>query len=335
MSATYQSHSPDAKGVTDSQQKLARLKIPEDLTGKTVLDVGCNEGWFCNVAAERGAKRVVGVDFVPQNIDFAKSHYPNPVIEFRRQPWSTLPEGPFDLVIWASAMHYELDPKSVLRNIGRQLVPDGMLILECGVAPGPSREMVMSQRHDATLWYPTEAHLQENLLEDFSFRLVSNAEHVGTDPIPRRVYHVRKRIPTVIVIRGKSGDGKSSAAQSLRRSAEQLISVDLWFYRVMSSRFHHDDVSKYIRDNIDATALTALYCGIDSAGLTEPFVRLLTKGIGASDRVVVIEGALTDLQVEAITNALDGHARVWELERHSASQYGEIDDVGPTITQEQ
>src|SRR5512146_1452306 len=36
--------------------------IPEDLTGATVLDVGCNGGFYCIEMKRRGAKRVLGID---------------------------------------------------------------------------------------------------------------------------------------------------------------------------------------------------------------------------------------------------------------------------------
>ena len=36
--------------------------IPEDLTGKTVLDIGCNAGFYCHEMKRRGAMRVVGID---------------------------------------------------------------------------------------------------------------------------------------------------------------------------------------------------------------------------------------------------------------------------------
>ncbi len=36
--------------------------LPDDLSGKTVLDVGCNGGFYCVEAKRRGAARVVGVD---------------------------------------------------------------------------------------------------------------------------------------------------------------------------------------------------------------------------------------------------------------------------------
>lgn len=43
-----------------------------DLTGKTVLDVGCGSGRYCIEYAARGASRVVGLDFAPGMIDLAR-----------------------------------------------------------------------------------------------------------------------------------------------------------------------------------------------------------------------------------------------------------------------
>jgi tRNA (mo5U34)-methyltransferase len=37
--------------------------IPEDLTGKTVLDIGCNAGFYSIEMKRRGADRVLGVDY--------------------------------------------------------------------------------------------------------------------------------------------------------------------------------------------------------------------------------------------------------------------------------
>ena len=38
-------------------------RLPADLTGKTVLDIGCNAGFYSIEMKRRGADRVVGVDF--------------------------------------------------------------------------------------------------------------------------------------------------------------------------------------------------------------------------------------------------------------------------------
>jgi hypothetical protein len=57
MSTTYQKLGPETKGVSDSLTKLARLRLPDSMAGKCFLDIGCNEGFFCGVAATRHSKK--------------------------------------------------------------------------------------------------------------------------------------------------------------------------------------------------------------------------------------------------------------------------------------
>ncbi len=46
--------------------------IPTDLTGMTVLDIGCNGGFYSIEMKRRGAKRVVGIDHDEQYLDQAR-----------------------------------------------------------------------------------------------------------------------------------------------------------------------------------------------------------------------------------------------------------------------
>lgn len=49
-------------GTVDSRERLELLGLPQDLSGKTVLDVGCNSGMLALECKRRGADRVVGID---------------------------------------------------------------------------------------------------------------------------------------------------------------------------------------------------------------------------------------------------------------------------------
>lgn len=51
--------------------KEIQSHIPEDLTGKTVLDIGCNAGFYSIELARRGAK-VTGIDLDPHYLEQAK-----------------------------------------------------------------------------------------------------------------------------------------------------------------------------------------------------------------------------------------------------------------------
>ena len=52
---------------------ILRRLFPEDVSGKSVLHVGCGEGELCQFALRKGAARVVGVDVDPSRIERASS----------------------------------------------------------------------------------------------------------------------------------------------------------------------------------------------------------------------------------------------------------------------
>jgi 2-polyprenyl-3-methyl-5-hydroxy-6-metoxy-1,4-benzoquinol methylase len=58
--------------ILDSRAKLAAIGLPDDLSGKTVLDIGCAEGFFVVQAALRGAERAMGCDLVPSRLRLAR-----------------------------------------------------------------------------------------------------------------------------------------------------------------------------------------------------------------------------------------------------------------------
>ncbi|WP_337288756.1 DUF1698 domain-containing protein [Candidatus Methylomirabilis sp.] len=49
-------------GLDDSRGKVQYLGIPENLSGKRVLDVGCWDGFFSFEAEKRGAREVIAID---------------------------------------------------------------------------------------------------------------------------------------------------------------------------------------------------------------------------------------------------------------------------------
>jgi tRNA (mo5U34)-methyltransferase len=49
-------------GVDQTESRLRPLRIPQDLSGKTVLDIGAWDGFFSFEAERRGAKRVLATD---------------------------------------------------------------------------------------------------------------------------------------------------------------------------------------------------------------------------------------------------------------------------------
>lgn len=71
----YQSF-PYRTGASNSPGKLTRLYLPP-LAGRSFLDVGCNEGYFCGFAFFDGAAKAVGIDIREDALTTARRLFPN------------------------------------------------------------------------------------------------------------------------------------------------------------------------------------------------------------------------------------------------------------------
>lgn len=105
-------------------------KIPEDLTGATVLDVGCNGGFYSIQLKRRGAKRVLGIDIDDRYL--AQAHFAAKTlkldIEFEKRSVYEVDaiEGQFDYVFFMGVLYhlryplYALD--KIVKKVGGQLI---------------------------------------------------------------------------------------------------------------------------------------------------------------------------------------------------------------------
>ncbi len=58
-----------ASGFTTVKQRLVNDYCKVDFTGKSVVDLGCNFGFFTFLAARQGAKHVTGLDYLPKIVE--------------------------------------------------------------------------------------------------------------------------------------------------------------------------------------------------------------------------------------------------------------------------
>lgn len=308
---SYQTHDPAEPGMSDSFGKLARLGLSQDLTGRRVLDIGCNEGFFCNVAAQRGAAEVVGLDFVAEFLDPGRARYPDPAITWLHQNWNSLPGGAFDLVLWCSGMHYEDDSAAMLQRIADLLTPDGLLVLECGVADMGGREMMEIQRPSDSRWFPTREFLRDGLLRPFCVRQVAKPEMIMGDPIPRGVYHCRQRQPMVLLVRGEHDEADSTLLRGLVRTAAKTVRLRPFVDRLRQSQYGHSALQRHLQSLAHVHDLAAVFAGLDAAGLTQDCADVLAQAVAASDEVVVFDGPLSEAPMGALAARLAGRTIVW------------------------
>ena len=206
----YQSF-PDAPGDSESLKKLKALRLP-DLMDQRFLDLGCNEGFFCAYARYAGAAQVVGLDASADYIERARKRVPG--VEFLHQSWDTLPAGPFDVVLLASALHYARDQAALIDSVMRVLSPAGTLVLELGVVAGDESAWVEVARGSDKRLFATWPKLRE-VLAPYAWKLVSESTLQKGDPTPRYVLHINARKPVAYLLMEPGGFGKSTLCREL------------------------------------------------------------------------------------------------------------------------
>ncbi|WP_242102688.1 class I SAM-dependent methyltransferase [Lysobacter sp. M2-1] len=208
--AQYQSF-PDATGDSRTLEKLKALRLPP-LAGKRFLDVGCNEGFFCGYALFDGALRAVGIDSSALFISRARRRFP--AGEFLHQGWEELPDGPFDVILLASALHYAEDQPGLIRSLVARLAHDGVLVLELGIASSPKEEWVNVERGIDERLFPTMPLLRR-LLNDYAWKWMGPSVAQSGDPVARHVIHVYRRRPIAYLLMEPPAYGKTSIATGL------------------------------------------------------------------------------------------------------------------------
>ena len=137
-------HNIDLKGVPTApdhflgdypnvkwQSQLAAA-MPQDLTGKTVLDIGCNGGFYSIQMKRRGAERVLGIDSDSRYLDqasFAAEVY-GVDIEFRQMSVYDIEQlhERFDLVLFMGVLYHLRHPLLALDLLAEHVVKDTLIM---------------------------------------------------------------------------------------------------------------------------------------------------------------------------------------------------------------
>ena len=106
----------------------------EEVQDKTVLDAGCGTGIFSIIFANKGAKRVTGIDISDGSLQTArtlKDKFDLNNAEFQKQDMLALPfpDASFDIV-WAwGTVHHTTAPLKAISELIRVLKPSGSILL--------------------------------------------------------------------------------------------------------------------------------------------------------------------------------------------------------------
>lgn len=203
--------------------------IPADLRGKSVLDIGCNGGFYSIEMKRRGAKRVVGIDFDDYYLNQARfaAQVLGQEIEFRKMSVydvAALGEK-FDLVLFMGILYHLRHPLLALDLIYEHVAKDLLVFqsLQRGSSevdqleddydfweteifdrPGYPRLYFVEKKysHDQTNWWIPNRACSEAMLRSAGFEILSHPEEevfvcrkldMPADPdSPRVVYPARR-----------------------------------------------------------------------------------------------------------------------------------------------
>jgi len=150
--------------------------IPADLSGKSVLDVGCNAGFYSIEMKRRGAERVVGIDTDETYLDQARfaANVNEMDIEFRNLSVYRIAElrERFDLVLFMGVLYHLRHPLLAL-DLLREFVVADLLV---------AQSMVRGSR--ASVDFPPDFPFwEEDVFKDQKFpRLYFVEERFAGDP---------------------------------------------------------------------------------------------------------------------------------------------------------
>jgi tRNA (mo5U34)-methyltransferase len=207
-------HNLDLEGVPTAprhflgdypRQKFARFAsaIPEDLTGKTVLDIGCNAGFYSMEMKRRGAARVVGIDTDDTYLAQARFAARVTGIDIELRNLNVYEVGKlgekFDIVLFMGVLYHLRHPLLALDIIHDRVVDDTMVfqsmqrgsnLLDAVEPDYPFSETVVFERpgfpklhfiekkyaDDPTNWWVPNRACVEAMLRSSGFRIEANPE---------------------------------------------------------------------------------------------------------------------------------------------------------------
>jgi SAM-dependent methyltransferase len=178
-----------------------RYGLPEDMTGKRFLEVGCWEGKNCAEAVQRGAEQVVGIDLctsdeLARNVDEYGFEFVQ--MDIFSEKWLEL--DTFDVVLCSGVLYHVENVLSLLFRLRR--VTGELLILETATReiaddlPVLVLRPIDERNNPSNWWFPNKSAVLE-MLKACGFADVAVQEERPRPNGARLCVHARPvRLPT-------------------------------------------------------------------------------------------------------------------------------------------
>jgi tRNA (mo5U34)-methyltransferase len=175
-------------GIDDTPTKLAQVRLPADLTGKSVLDIGAWDGFFSFESERRGASRVVALDGGVWKVDsigkagfeYARRTLGSKVedVEMDVEDISAERLGLFDLVLFLGVLYHVPNPVSVMKKVCSVAAHDIIIethvdLLECST-PAMAFYPYDECAKDPSNWFGPNKAAVEGMLKLFGFKTIKS-----------------------------------------------------------------------------------------------------------------------------------------------------------------
>ena len=167
-------------GLAGAGEWAPLQRLFPDLAGNDVLDLGCGYGWHCRYAAEKGARRVVGIDLSERMIAEARSRGADENVEYRVCGIEEYeyPAEQFDLILSNLALHYVEDLRGVYRSAYGALRPGGTFLMNI---EHPVFTAGVGQRFSADGTWPVDGYFYPGERQtDFLGHAIAKQHHTLT-----------------------------------------------------------------------------------------------------------------------------------------------------------
>jgi tRNA (mo5U34)-methyltransferase len=196
---------PGAAGATRDQLRV--MKIPRDLSGRTVLDIGAWDGFFSFEAERRGAGRVVAADSFAWSgeswgrkagFELARDALGSNVEDVEIDVMDLAPDriGTFDLVLFLGVLYHMRHPLLALERVasvtGDQLILETQVDLTWTRRPAMAFYPGLELGWDPTNWWGPNPEAVKAMLHVVGFTRV---EIVTPDSAGYRLARAIGRIP--------------------------------------------------------------------------------------------------------------------------------------------
>lgn len=130
----------------DYTEKIASV-LPDDLAGKSILDIGCYYGLYSHEAKKHGAARVVGVEMNPERFKAATkiSEFIGDGVEIIQGDITNIElDEKFDLILMLSVFQHLKDPVRVMEKLA--CLSKGTVVVEFAL---PTHQLIRKNHSKA------------------------------------------------------------------------------------------------------------------------------------------------------------------------------------------